>query len=402
MTRSGRLRPLALLQLCVSVAIAAAVIGVSACLEAPSTDGASTTAASGVEVVGTSEMIGRIADVIEGEDGTIWVLNSTAPYFIAMSPDGTVLRSWGRSGGGPDEFRGPSTLLEDPATGQIYAYDSGHHALMRVDGPEDPVETLMLPRDSIPTGRVVSSENLGAMGRAWIVGTTDGYLVGVQQSAADLTGMWGARIVELSRDGEVHPAFAISDRLGDPATRYGSTATEFLPYPLFARCPDASIALYDPLSNGIIRLSPDDAVMDTIPLPPERSLEVTFDRVFRMAYGFMKEQMPGGQAPDSASMYNLLQSQWGQMENEAAGVFPEYADLQCPDGTFWMQVFDPDAGQMGRSPNWMHVSADGMTSNYRFPDRFRPLRFESSRILGVSFGEFDIESVAWMPVPGTD
>jgi hypothetical protein len=361
---------------------------------------AGVTAADEVVLIGTSETIGHIVDVAEGDDGTVWILNDTEPWFLAMSPDGEVSRSWGRRGGGPNEFRNPTTLMRDAASGHIFAYDAGHHALMRVDGPEDPVETIRMPRDSIPTGRITSAENLGAGGRSWIEPTQNGYLVGVRLGDSDLTGMWGARIVELSRDASVRPAFAIADRLGDPASRYGGAATEFLPFPLYARCPDGSVALYNPLDNAIVRLSPGDEVIDTIPLPPERNLEVTFDRVFRMAYGFFRAQAPGGQTPDSATMYAMLQNEWAQVENEAAGVFPEYADLHCPDGSLWIQLFDPDHGQMGRGPVWTRVAANGTTSAFRFPDSFRPLRFREDRVLGISVGEFDIESVAAVPLPG--
>jgi hypothetical protein len=137
-----------------------------------------------------------------------------------------------------------------------------------------------------------------------------------------------------------------------------------------------------------------------MPLPPEQSLEVTFDRVFRMAYGFMREQAPGGQAPDSAMMYAMLQNEWAQVAGEAASVFPEYADMQCPDGSLWMQRFDPDHGQMGRGPVWLRIATDGGASSVRFPDSFRPLRFHANSILGISRGEFDIESVARMALPG--
>jgi hypothetical protein len=388
-------------------ALAAFLLGaVAACAGEPpaqsgerAVDGA--VPAGGIEVVGTAEAIAHIADIAEADDGTLWILNDAEPWFIAMSPDGEVLRSWGRTGGGPNEFRNPTTLIRDAASGSIFAYDAGHHALMRVDGPEDPVETIRMPRNSIPAGRIASAENIGAGGRGWIEPTPDGFLVGLEQDGSgDLSGMWGARIVELLRDGTVRPAFAVADRLGDPASRYGKAATEFLPYPLFARCPDGSVAVYNPLDNAIILLAIGDEVVDRIALPPERNLEVTFDRVFRMAYGFFRAQAPAGQTPDSATMYAMLQNEWAQVEAEAARVFPEYADLQCPDGSLWIQLFDPDHGQMGRGPVWTRIATDDGVSTVRFPDSFRPLRFREDRTLGIAIGEFDIESVARVALPG--
>jgi hypothetical protein len=84
--------------------------------------------ADGIEVVGTAEAIAHIADIAEADDGTLWILNDAEPWFIAMSPDGEVLRSWGRTGGGPNEFRNPTTLIRDAASGSIFAYDAGRCA----------------------------------------------------------------------------------------------------------------------------------------------------------------------------------------------------------------------------------------------------------------------------------
>ena len=53
-----------------------------------------------LRVVGTSEAITRVADIVEAPDSTIWILNATEPYFIVMTPDGSVERAWGRRGGG--------------------------------------------------------------------------------------------------------------------------------------------------------------------------------------------------------------------------------------------------------------------------------------------------------------
>lgn len=368
--------------------------------DADATAESTQTSGADIDVVGTSEQITAIADVVEAEDGTIWILNTADPFFLAMAPDGSILRSWGREGGGPNEFRSPRTLVLDTAGHRVWAFDGGHHALMRVDGAEDDIETLLLPRDSIPNGRVASTETLGG-GRPWIQATGSGFLLALERRDGTLPDLWNIDLVMLGRDGSFGPAFPFSDRFGDPAARYGNTAAEFLPYPLWARCPDGAVALYDPLANGILRLSRDDAVLDTVALPPERELELTFDRVFRMAYGFIRQQAPGGQAPDSAMMRAMLAAEWDEARAAAAGVFPEYADLQCTaPGTIWIQPFDPDAGQMGRGPGWLRITPDGSTASFRFPDSFRPMRFDSARALGIWRGEFDVESVAWMTLPG--
>jgi len=359
--------------------------------------------AASVHEIGTSEEIGHIADIVEAADGTIWILNTSEPYLIAMAPDGSVSGSWGTRGGGPSEFRNPSTLVVEGRTGHVWVYDGGHHALMRVDGPVDPVETILIPRDSIPPGRIASTENAGTGegGRAWIRGTESGFLLAVGgEGSTAFTRLWNVDIRLMTVEGAFRDAYTVGNRLGDPASRFGEEATEFLPYPLWAVCPDGTVVFYDPLGNTLHRLSPDDVLVDSISLPPERGLEVNLDRVFRMAYGFMREQAPGGLVLDSTAVYNQLKLMWDQIRTEAAAVFPEYADLQCTSaGTVWVQPFDPDSGMMGRGPVWIRIDGDGPPEWYRFPEAFRPLRFTADRVLGSLKGEFDVESVAWLSLP---
>jgi hypothetical protein len=55
---------------------------------------------------------------------------------------------------------------------------------------------------------------------------------------------------------------------------------------------------------------------------------------------------------------------------------------------------------MGRGPVWTRIATDDGVSTVRFPDSFRPLRFREDRALGIAIGEFDIESVARVALPG--
>jgi len=355
--------------------------------------------ADSVRVVGTSDVIGHIADVVEGDDGTIWVLNSAEPYFIAMSADGSIGRTWGANGGGPDEFRNPGVLIRQG--GHVWVYDGRRHAILRIDGTENGVETISIPRDSIPPSGIASTENAGSGGRAWIRGVDSGFLMAVgRDRSALLTRLWKANLTLLRDDGRVSVEFAVGDRLGDPTTRYGGAATQFLPYPLWALCSDGSVAVYDPLRDVIDRVAPGDEVRNSIGLPPERDLEVTLDRAFRMTYRYMIDQAPPGLVLDSAMVYGQLEQAWPTLREQVSDVFPEYADLQCSaENTLWLQRFDPDHGMMGRGPEWLRINADGIRA-YSFPESFRPLRFEADRVFGVRRDGFDVESVAWMPLPG--
>ena len=124
------------------------------------------------------------------------------------------------------------------------------------------------------------------------------------------------------------------------------------------------------------------------------------DRIFRMVFAFMRDQSPVGQKPDSAQLYATLAGQWNGMKAHSSPVFPDYADMDCTAArTLWLQQFDPDGGRMGRTSIWLRIDGSGSIVRFRFPDSFRPMRFEATRILGSQRGEYDVESAAWLALP---
>ena len=83
-----------------------------------------------------SDRIAQISDIAIAADGTVWVLNTTAPFFMAMSEEGEVLSYRGSRGEGPGEFSRPSNLLRVGPASHLWVYDSRARRLTRIDGGE--------------------------------------------------------------------------------------------------------------------------------------------------------------------------------------------------------------------------------------------------------------------------
>ncbi len=62
-------------------------------------------------------MLGRVQQVIAGEDGTIYLLDQQLAKVHLFSPDGRYLRSLSREGDGPGESRNPADLVFLPSGG---------------------------------------------------------------------------------------------------------------------------------------------------------------------------------------------------------------------------------------------------------------------------------------------
>jgi hypothetical protein len=366
-------------------------------------EGRVTISSTAVHVVGTSEVIARVADLQPAADGRVWILNSTTPLFVVFGPDGQVEREFGRSGGGPAEFGFPAALVRGPDPNDVWTYDVTRHALIRLTA--DDRRDLRLPPDSLPRAQLVSFAGAGIQpARPWLESGSDGFLLartrpGRAEPFSGL-GFWSADIVRVLPDSSA-PAIEVqtpvADLLGDPASRYPG-ATKFLPYPLWTVCADGRVILYDPLENELRRVAGNGAVPAPVMLPPERQLDFTFDRFFGMLYRRIRQDFPAAEVPDSAEVRRRFAAEFGEFESQSASVFPEYADLRCTgNGTLWLQPFDPASGGFGgRGPAWYRISMDGSRTLVNLPDEFTPFRFEADRIWGTVQDSLGVASIAWI------
>ena len=359
-----------------------------------------------------SDRIAQISDIAVADDGTVWVLNTTAPFFMAMSAEGEVLSYRGTRGEGPGEFRAPNNLLRAGLPGYLWAYDSRARRLTRIDGPEGETEELLVPLSSDPPSFLVWWEDnpSEAGGRRWIGGREDGFLFA--HSTGDFeesTSVWDFEVVRLATDSSASILISSADLLGDPATRFGKMRA-FLPFPIWTTCPDGSMALYDPLTNSVRRLTADGTEIGSHGLPPERRLEMTMERLWPLFYRVIMAAAEGpdagGLPPDSAMLYEMMKggiAEEGGLSEAASDVFPEYRSLACggSDGSLWLQIFDMESRVrwLADGPEWLRIGPDGAIRRIVFPESFSPLRFTDDRIWGSHRDELEIESVAWIATP---
>lgn len=83
------------------------------------------------------EIFGQIADVVTDQDGNVYLLDRQAVDVRMFSRAGKYLRSFGREGEGPGEFRRPVGLVVTPAN-QIGVYQSNPVKLVLFDQAGNP------------------------------------------------------------------------------------------------------------------------------------------------------------------------------------------------------------------------------------------------------------------------
>jgi hypothetical protein len=282
----------------------------------------------------------------------------------------------GRAGGGPEEY----------------------------GAPVEPGLDLVLPGDSLAQGRLVSFHGAGFQpAPPWLAGDADGILLaGGRPSTAAWTGLrlWEADVF-LVRTAAPGARVGVGIRWQTSwATPHHATGAPRLFCPTRSgRCVTADSASYDPLANSLRRFDRDGAERDAVPLPPERRVPATFDRVFGLMYRQYRAEAPASQVPDSVQMRDFFEAQFGELLATSADVMPEYADLRCAgQRTVWLQPFDAEAAGLGRGQEWWRIEEDGSRTIYRLPQDFTAFRFMDDRVWGTIVDSFGIPAVAWIPV----
>lgn len=379
---------------------ASVLVGLAACVGGESTDGTVPPVIVGsddIRIVGTSEAIAHIEDLMPLPDGAAWVLNSTAPFLILLSSEGETLRVAGERGSGPGELSWPTTLVRDPSSGDVLVYQPTPGWLMPVPNEPGDEQTLSAINVSSPI-RLNSYEWLWTNngGRAWIEGTEEGFVFAEPSAGLPwIFSLWSTEVARLGEDGQVERIVSTAEVVGDPSTHFPGVR-RFLPYPIWTSCPSGSLAVYDPSQNVLKRLSATGELLAVHALPPERRVAMTSERVFATVYpGILRNRLMA-QPPERDVLYEMFKRDYEDRASEFAVWFPEYVHLDCSDGDIlWLQQFDSTNGQMGRGPLWLRVTAEGKVGSAEFPLSFRPMRFQEDRVWGTHTGEFDVEYVAW-------
>ena len=370
-------------------------------------------ASESVQILGTSESLAIVQDLEVLPDGTVWVLNSLAPFFLAFDSAGGMIRAHGSEGGGPEEFQIPSAFVTGGIDGEVWVLDVGRHALVRVSSPEEPWAELPLPRDAIPPGTVRGGMDLMSLA---VRTARLGDEVVLPQSMAGLeagvnsmvAGMLRADLVGFDTEtGSVAPILALGGVLDDPFAGFEATEGGFpLWKRLWAVCGAEELRVFDRVRNQLRGFDRSGAELPPVDLPGEyRRDEITPREFAQVVFPLRQAEMTGGVGSrlSEADSARLLNEMAGGVQGDAAQLaayLPVFSDFRCsPEGTMWLRPFDVDAGGLAGGATWLRITSTGDLREVVFPARFDPFRFAGDRVWGVQRDEYDVASIAWAPLP---
>lgn len=100
---------------------------------------------------------GDPVDVAFDAAGQLYVLDATAGQVVVVDTAGSLVRTVGREGEGPDEFRFPGRMAVRP-DGSLFVYDAGHGALLHFATDGTFVEQVPLEEGGLrPAGDLVAA-----------------------------------------------------------------------------------------------------------------------------------------------------------------------------------------------------------------------------------------------------
>ena len=367
--------------------------------------------ATEVRTIGTSESFVVVRDLEVLPDGTVWVLNSQAPFFVGFHPGGDPIAEHGAEGGGPDEFSLPVGLVTGGLDDEAWVLDVRRHAFVRVSKPDEPREEIRLPRESLPPGTLQGGMDLltpsvrtARLGGHVVLPHSTGSLASGVVSLVQA--ILGAELLSFDpTTAAVAPIVNLAETLDDPFADFDDTEGGFpLWRRLWAVCSD-HLRVFDQVRNQLRGFELSGTELEPVSLPRPFLSTVSPRQFARVTFSIRRAEVTGDvwsrlSPEDSLQLINEIAQGTQGNPSELAAYLPPFTDLRCSEsGTMWIRPLDVEAGGLAGGRDWLEGRADGAWRVVRFPERFDALRFKEDRVWGVQRDELDVAHVAWAPLP---
>jgi hypothetical protein len=307
-------------------------------------------------------VFGRIADVELDESGTVYVLDAMAGEVRVFGLDGEHLRTFGRKGDGPGEFRSP-------------------RALDQVDGTIVVTDVRRVTQFS-PSGDLLGDLTVSVPGVVRVLPLQDPGFVLLREGVVNLSRIDGNQVVRMLRRGEWSEILA------------GSSSG------IFYRGSDQAMALKSPLCSSLY-LAPLVGGGFLVAHGGEG-----FVRRFSQDGVAVADMRVTGKAPPLAGerekeFFGLVQKRVENATRERV-VMPAYESTICG-----LEV-------EGRERAWVQLSTDGRRvwqaldletgrtgESFVLPPDEKAVAFRNGRIAAIGRDELDVEYVYLYGIPGS-
>lgn len=330
--------------------------------------------------------------------GSVAYLSATEPFVTLIDTTGRVTRQFGSPGEGPGDFRIPTSL--DASADTLFVWDvrQGAASLFDTLGRYLGRRTVhasfggVAPRAGLDyAGRPGLYRRFGplAVSAAYPNGVS---VPGEQQSFA---------LLAFSDSGAVLDTVWASALPPSANRQAPQSPTELLPIPLWARCSEARLVVYDPVTHTTVLMRPKgsevrrwESVADTVPIS-------TDDLKSYVAFHFQRLYTAAHQ-PLPTSMTEEV-TEWvrqAQIQGAYPSTYSGYTGILCDHrDRIWLDRFSLDDSPLGYSRTWVVLSGSSGTHTITFPAGFRLMLLTRHRGYGVLMDSASAEVPAWVEWP---
>lgn len=331
-------------------------------------------------------------------DESVAYLSATEPFITIVDQDGNVTRQFGSPGEGPGDFRNPTSL--DAHADTLYVWDvrQGAASLFDTNGRYLGRRTANASFGGVaPRTRLDDSGRPGLYRRFGPLAVTAAYpngvgLHGEQQSYSLLA------INELGVVQDTVWASSLPASANEPVPQQ---PMQLLPIPLWARCSDTRLVVYNPVLSTSTLLSTSGAEMHQFAsgvAPVQISAEALERYVF---FHYHRLYMDAHQ-PEPNSLAELVKGMVRQTRIQGGypSTYAGYTSVLCDRReNVWLDRFSLEDSPLGYSRTWDVISRDSDRRSVTFPEGFRLMLLAGNRGYGVLMDSTTAESPAWVDLP---
>lgn len=318
----------------------------------------------------------QVSDALRLSDGRIVVLNGGSADVRYYSAGGEHLRTSGRRGEGPGEFRRPVRLIA-LADDSVLVVDGTRATVLDAEGSYARDFTTAQTRASV-VGRLADGRLVATQGAIVAPGEIE---AGLQRSTLVFVTLTPAGVVQ-----DTIVTVPGAERRVNVDGSGGRIRTIMISAPPYAKSTvhaigEDAVAVATQESPAIRVYGADGAPRRIIRtgMPMAAVTDAHLDAWWER----QRESMPPGQGEQPATRPDY---------SDAGKVVPPFAALEIDDaGNFWVADYDDRIRLPGA---WSVHDPDGrLSARIRMPEGFRPMHIGADVVLGVVRDDFDVEHV---------
>lgn len=330
--------------------------------------------------------------------GSVAYLSATEPFVTIVNPAGQVTRQFGMPGEGPGEFRNPTSL--DAQADTLYVWDVRQGAASMLD-------TLgrYLGRRGAdasfggvaPRARLDYAGRPGLYRRFGAVAVSAAYPNGVS-----LPGEQQSQVLLAFNDSGVVVDTAWASSLPASANQPApQKPMQLLPIPVWARCSDSRLAVYDPVAGVSSLRTPEGVEIRRRESPADTVAISTADLRRYVAFHFQRLYV-AAHIREPSSMAEEV-AEWVR-QAQIQGAYPSgytgFTSVLCDRrDRIWLDSFSLEDSPLGYGRTWVVLSGKSGRYTVTLPMGFRLMLLTDGRGYGVLMDSTSAEVPAWVELP---